>query len=40
MSVAPMQHALVLAMVLFALGLVGVLVRRNLIFVLARSRSC
>ena len=30
----PMQHALLLAMVLFALGLIGVLMRRNLIFML------
>ena len=30
----PMEHGLLLAAVLFALGLVGVLVRRNIIFVL------
>jgi NADH-quinone oxidoreductase subunit K len=34
MSVVPMQHALLLAMVLFALGTIGVLVRRNLIVML------
>ena len=31
MSVVLMQHALLLAMVLFALGTIGVLMRRNLI---------
>jgi NADH-quinone oxidoreductase subunit K len=30
----PMEHALLLAAALFALGLVGVLVRRNLLFIL------
>ncbi len=30
----PMQHGLMLATVLFALGLCGLLVRRNLVFVL------
>jgi len=30
----PMEHGLILAGVLFALGLVGVLVRRNIIFIL------
>lgn len=30
----PMEHALLVAAMLFALGLVGVLVRRNLLFVL------
>jgi NADH-quinone oxidoreductase subunit K len=30
----PMEHGLILAAVLFALGLAGVLVRRNLIFML------
>jgi NADH-quinone oxidoreductase subunit K len=30
----PMHHGLVLAAVLFALGLIGILVRRNLIFIL------
>ena len=34
MTTAPMQYALALAAILFALGLVGVLVRRNAIFVL------
>ena len=34
MSAAPMQHGLLLAAVLFALGLLGVLVRRNVIFML------
>lgn len=30
----PVEHALLLAVILFALGLLGVLVRRNLIFML------
>lgn len=30
----PMEHALIVAAILFALGLVGVLVRRNLLFIL------
>ena len=34
MAAVPMEHGLVLAAVLFGLGLTGVLVRRNLIFVL------
>ncbi len=34
MAVIPMEYGLILAAVLFALGLTGVLVRRNLIFVL------
>ncbi len=34
MSVVLMQHALLLAMVLFALGTIGVLMRRNLIVML------
>ena len=34
MSVVLMQHALMLAMVLFALGTIGVLMRRNLIVML------
>ena len=34
MSVVLMQHALLLAMVLFALGMIGVLMRRNLIVML------
>lgn len=33
-AVVPMEHALVVAGVLFALGLTGVLVRRNTIFLL------
>ena len=34
MSSIPMQHGLLLAGILFALGLMGLLVRRNLIFIL------
>jgi NADH-quinone oxidoreductase subunit K len=34
MQQIPMEHGLLLAAVLFALGLVGVLTRRNLVFVL------
>jgi NADH-quinone oxidoreductase subunit K len=34
MELAPIRDAFVLASVLFALGLVGVLVRRNIIFIL------
>jgi NADH-quinone oxidoreductase subunit K len=34
MAAVPMEHGLVLAAVLFGLGLTGVLVRRNIIFVL------
>src|SRR5690606_11883871 len=34
MSTVPTEHALLLAVILFALGLIGVLVRRNLIFML------
>ena len=34
MAQIPMQHGLLLAAVLFALGLAGILVRRNLIFIL------
>lgn len=34
MNVIPMEHGLILASILFALGLVGVMVRRNLISVL------
>ena len=34
MSALPMAHGLLLATILFALGIVGVLVRRNLIFIL------
>ncbi len=34
MAAVPMEHGLVLAAVLFGLGLTGVLARRNIIFVL------
>jgi len=34
MSDIPLQHALLLAVILFSLGLIGVLVRRDLIFML------
>ncbi len=34
MASIPIEHGLLLATVLFALGLVGVLVRRNVIFIL------
>lgn len=34
MLVIPMSHGLLLAAILFALGLIGLLVRRNLIFIL------
>ena len=34
MAVIPMEHGLLLAAILFALGLVGLLVRRNIIFML------
>ena len=34
MASIPMEHSLIVAAVLFALGLVGVLVRRNTVFVL------
>jgi NADH-quinone oxidoreductase subunit K len=34
MASVPMEHGLILAGVLFSLGLTGVLVRRNIIFVL------
>ncbi len=34
MTYVPMNHGLLLAGILFALGLVGVLVRRNIIFIL------
>lgn len=34
MATIPMDHGLILAAVLFLLGLVGVLVRRNILFVL------
>ncbi len=35
MATIPIEHGLILALVLFLLGLTGVLVRRNIIFVLA-----
>ncbi|HUJ19754.1 MAG TPA: NADH-quinone oxidoreductase subunit NuoK [Nitrospirota bacterium] len=34
MSTIPLEHGLMLASLLFALGLVGVLVRRNIVFML------
>jgi NADH-quinone oxidoreductase subunit K len=34
MAQVPVEHGLILAAVLFALGLIGVLARRNLIFIL------
>jgi NADH-quinone oxidoreductase subunit K len=34
MSSIPMEHELLLAAILFALGLIGLMVRRNLIFIL------
>ena len=34
MSQIPIQHAMILAVILFALGLAGLLTRRNLIFTL------
>ncbi len=34
MATVPMEYGLILAGVLFALGLIGVLVRRNIIFIL------
>ncbi len=34
MAVIPLEHGLLLAVILFTLGLVGVLVRRNIIMVL------
>ncbi|MGH9325756.1 MAG: NADH-quinone oxidoreductase subunit NuoK [Terriglobia bacterium] len=34
MAVIPMSHGLILAAILFALGFIGLLVRRNLMFVL------
>ncbi|HEX7080471.1 MAG TPA: NADH-quinone oxidoreductase subunit NuoK [Gammaproteobacteria bacterium] len=33
-AVVPIEHGMLLAAILFALGLIGVLVRRNLIFML------
>ncbi|HXY54254.1 MAG TPA: NADH-quinone oxidoreductase subunit NuoK [Nitrospirota bacterium] len=34
MASVPMEHGLILAAILFALGLVGVIVRRNIVFML------
>jgi NADH-quinone oxidoreductase subunit K len=34
MTAVPMEHGLLLAAILFVLGLIGVLVRRNIIFIL------
>lgn len=34
MTTVPMEHGLFLAAILFALGVIGVLVRRNVIFIL------
>ena len=34
MAAVPMEHGLLLAAILFILGLIGVLVRRNIIFIL------
>ncbi|MDR3416116.1 MAG: NADH-quinone oxidoreductase subunit NuoK [Nevskia sp.] len=34
MSAIPLQHALILAGMLFSLGLLGILIRRNILFVL------
>lgn len=34
MTTIPMEHGLLLAAILFVLGLIGVLVRRNVIFIL------
>jgi len=34
MTTVPLEHGLILAAVLFALGLAGVLVRRNIVFML------
>lgn len=34
MTAVPMEHGLILAGILFALGLVGVLTRRNMLFIL------
>ena len=34
MNAIPLEHGLALASVLFALGLVGLMVRRNILFVL------
>ncbi len=34
MQIIPMEHGLILAAILFVLGVIGVLTRRNLVFVL------
>lgn len=34
MNAVPVEHAMILAVMLFALGLLGLLVRRNVVFVL------
>jgi NADH-quinone oxidoreductase subunit K len=34
MATVPVEHGLILAGILFALGLIGVLVRRNILFIL------
>ena len=34
MSATPLQHALILSAILFSLGLLGILMRRNILFVL------
>ncbi|MEC9482467.1 MAG: NADH-quinone oxidoreductase subunit K, partial [Halomonas sp.] len=34
MSGVPVEHGLILAAILFALGLAGLMVRRNMVFVL------
>ena len=34
MTAIPMEHGLILAALLFSLGLIGVIVRRNILFVL------
>jgi NADH-quinone oxidoreductase subunit K len=34
MSAIPLQHALILSAILFSLGLLGILMRRNILFVL------
>lgn len=34
MAIVPLEHGLLLAAILFALGLVGLLVRRNVLFIL------
>lgn len=34
MATVPMEHGLLIAGILFALGLIGILVRRNIVFIL------